>query len=95
MPTAFPRGSRPADWGIPSHCLGDNGLAMFLGAQESLTPMSHFDVMLARAGSIAGVTGDYLWRDVGGFGITSGLWGIMRTEPSSMRSGPLPARCHP
>lgn len=91
----IPVGSRPAEWGIASHCIGDNGLGMYLGAQESLSPMAHFDVVLARAGGIDGVAGDYLWRDIGGFGITSGLWGIMRVQPSLARAGLLPARCHP
>jgi len=47
-------------------------------------------------GGLHRVAGDYLWRDVAGIGITSGLWGIVRVEPA--KSGAvsiLPGRCHP
>lgn len=91
----FPKGHRPADWGVPARCIGANPMAMYLGAQESLSPMAHFDVVLAQAGGIDLVVGDYLWRDIGGFGVTSGLWGIMRVEKTEIATAPLPARCHP
>ena len=91
----FPKGHRPADWGVPARCIGANPMAMYLGAQESLSPMAHFDVVLAQAGGIDLVVGDYLWRDIGGFGVTSGLWGIMRVEKTEIATAPLPAQCHP
>jgi hypothetical protein len=80
-----PVGGRPADWGVPSKCMGYNAMHMGLGGQESLSPMAHFDLMLKSAGGSIGknknpVPGDYLWQDHGGFGITSGLWSIVRVE---------------
>jgi hypothetical protein len=55
---------------------------MALGGQESMTPLAHFDMVLTRAGGQNGVKGDYLWREHGGFGITNGLWGIVRVTSS-------------
>lgn len=99
----LPLGSRPADWGIASRCLGGSALEFALGGQESVAPMAHFDLVLGltpggthrEAGGLHRVTGDFLWRDVGGFGITSGLWGIMRVQPWAGVTTPLPGRCHP
>lgn len=79
---ALPWGNRPEDWQTPAYCIGRNTLAMHLGGQESVTPMAHFDMVFPRAGGKHGVTGDYLWRDHAGFGITSGLWAIVRVEHS-------------
>lgn len=67
-------------WGTPSKCIGENALAMHLGGQESVTPMAHFDLVFPRAGGKRGVKGDYLWRDYAGFGITNGLWALIRVE---------------
>jgi manganese oxidase len=91
----LPLGSKPADWGIASRCIGSNPLQKYFGGQESLTPLAHFDIVLAKAGGTHAVAGDYLWRDIGGFGITSGLWGIMRVQDSSLAFGAPPTRCHP
>jgi hypothetical protein len=81
----------PVQYGTPSKCLGRNALGMALGAQDSLAPMAHFDWVLPSAGGGAGVPGDYLVRDIGGFGVTSGLWALMRVEgralPVSLRKG--------
>ncbi|GKS69439.1 hypothetical protein W03_14430 [Nitrosomonas sp. PY1] len=74
-------------WGTPSKCIGENALAMHLGGQESLTPMAHFDLIFPRAGGKYGVTGDYLWRDHGGFGITNGLWALIRVEDAPEKAG--------
>lgn len=74
-------------WGTPSKCIGENALAMHLGGQESLTPMAHFDLILPRAGGTYGVTGDYLWRDHAGFGITNGLWALIRVENAPEEAG--------
>lgn len=76
----YPMGSRPEDWHAPSYCIGKNALAMSMGGQESVTPMAHFDMVFPRAGGKHRVAGDYLWRDHAGFGITNGLWAIVRVE---------------
>lgn len=84
-----PLGARPVDWGVPSKCIGDNALQMGMGGQESLTPMAHFDEVLKSAGGQHAVTGDYLWQDHGGFGITSGAWSIVRVVPSIRSQNPF------
>lgn len=97
---SFPAGSRPADWGVPSKCIGSNPQAKFLGGQESLTPMAHFDVVLAagkpyRTGGAGGrhaTRGDFVWRDMGGFGITNGLWGVLRVVPAETTAPVVPLR---
>lgn len=61
--------------------IGPNPMAMWLGGQESITPGAHFDMVLDCAGGQSKVTGDYLFRDHAGFGITNGLWGILRVTP--------------
>ena len=105
----FPVGNKPADWGVAARCLGGNTLEFALGGQESVSPMAHFDIVLGltpknpnrpdgvhrEAGGMHRVSGDFLWRDVAGFGITSGLWGVLRVQPSSLATTPLPGRCHP
>jgi manganese oxidase len=105
----FPSGSRPADWGVAARCLGGNPLEFALGGQESVSPMAHYDIVLGmtpgylhrpkgvhrETGGLHRVSGDFLWRDVAGFGITSGLWGVMRVQPSTLATTPLPGRCHP
>ncbi|CUS39491.1 conserved exported hypothetical protein [Candidatus Nitrospira nitrosa] len=73
-----PNGPRHETWGVPAKCIGESALQMGMGGQESLTPMAHFDVVLKSAGGDNAVPGDYLWQDHGGFGITSGLWSIVR-----------------
>lgn len=94
-----PVGSRPIEWGVPSQCIGNNALRMGMGGQESLTPMAHFDEVLKSAGGRHAVSGDYLWQDHGGFGITSGVWSIVRVVPSirsktpSFRPVPLRLSC--
>ena len=66
--------------GLSSVKIGDNPLAWYLNGQESWTPMGHFDIVLPYAGGRAGVPGDYLFRDHASFGVTDGIWGIMRVE---------------
>lgn len=87
----------PVQYGTASKCQGKNALGMRLGAQDSLGPMAHFDWLLASAGGKHGIKGDHLMRDIGGFGVTSGLWGLMRVEgnviPSALRKG-LRTECH-
>ncbi|MCX7901737.1 MAG: hypothetical protein N2483_05500, partial [Burkholderiaceae bacterium] len=86
----------PELYGVPSKCQGRNALGMYLGAQESITPMAHFDYLLEHAGGMQGVRGDYLLRDIGGFGVTSGLWALLRVDgapvPPAWRKG-LRASC--
>jgi manganese oxidase len=105
----LPMGNKPADWGVASRCIGANTLSFALGAEESVSPMAHFDIVLGysppdphrpkgihrETGGLHRMSGDYLWRDVAGFGITSGLWGILRVQPSTLATTPLPGRCHP
>jgi manganese oxidase len=83
--------TRPAQYGVPSQCQGRNALGMRLGAQDSVSPMAHYDWLLEGAGGFMGLTGDYLMRDIGGFGVTSGLWGVMRVQgpsvPEVLRKG--------
>lgn len=88
----FPQGGKPADWGVPSQCIGDNPTQMAMGGQESVTPLSHFDIVLPKAGGQAAVTGDYLWRDHGGFGITNGLWAIVRVQAAAATYPTTPLR---
>ena len=94
----MPAGNKPADWGVASKCIGDNAMAMYLGAQESVTPMAHFDMVFPSAGGEDAVTGDFLWRDHGGYGVTNGLWAIVRvqggrTDDSAFYSPGLRASC--
>jgi hypothetical protein len=89
--------------GVPSQCIGANALAMWLGGQESITPMAHFDLVFDRTGGAAAVPGDYLLRDQGGFGITNGLWSIVRNAENrrspkklgELMSRPLATECRP
>ena len=60
---------------------------MRLGHQESLTPAAHFDFLLPSAGGSNAIAGDYLFRDQGSFGNTSGIWGILRVAPTGDGGG--------
>jgi len=66
--------------GLSSVEIGHNPLAWYLGGQESWTPMAHFDIVLPSAGGVNEVMGDYLFRDHASFGVTDGIWGILRVE---------------
>jgi hypothetical protein len=80
----FPiRGGGAASVRIGSHASvagQHNPLQFWLGGQESVTPQAHFDMVLEQAGGTHQVAGDYLFRDHAGFGITNGLWGILRVQ---------------
>ena len=80
---SFPVGGAPFSWWGPSKCIGENPLGMGLGGQESITPLAHFDLVFPNAGGKHFVRGDYLWRDHGGFGITNGLWAVVRVEKAT------------
>jgi len=64
--------------GVGSKSIGDNPMGFAQGAQESITPLSHFTFRLPSAGGGNKVSGDYLFRDGGSFGNASGLWGLLR-----------------
>jgi hypothetical protein len=72
---------RVGSTGFPSQVIGNNPLSMNLGAQESITGQQHFDIRLPMAGGSNAVPGDYLFRDLAGFGNADGLWGILRVAP--------------
>jgi hypothetical protein len=69
-----------ANFEVASKALGNNPESMYLGAQDSVLPGSHFDFVLPSAGGSNGVAGDYLFRDMQGVGNLGGAWGIMRVE---------------
>lgn len=92
-PGGFPNGSRPADWGVGSQCIGRNPLSFALGGQESMTPLAHFDLVMPKAGGKHLVKGDYLYRDHAGFGITNGLWALVRVEGAPLISPGLRTSC--
>jgi hypothetical protein len=61
--------------------LGSNPLSEWKGAQMGHGPTNHFDVLLKHgAGSLFGITGDYLWRDFASFTFDGGIWGIFRVR---------------
>jgi len=68
---------------VASRAIGVNPVGFAQGAQESITPLSHFTYLLPSAGGGFAKTGDYLYRDMGAFGNASGLWGILRVVPPS------------
>lgn len=63
---------------VASQSIGFNPNSMYVPAQESVTPQAHFDVVMPSAGGALQVPGDYLFRDQASFGVTNGLWGILR-----------------
>ncbi|MCB1886745.1 MAG: hypothetical protein KDH20_03960, partial [Rhodocyclaceae bacterium] len=66
---------------VGSRAIGLNPLSfLYLGAQESVQPMAHFELFLPKAGGQGAIAGDYLYVDRGSFGRTNGLWGLMRVE---------------
>jgi len=71
---------------VGSQMIGDNKQAFFQGGQESITPATHFDIVVPFAGgkgndaTTKNVKGDFLFRDGASFGNASGLWGIVRVE---------------
>ena len=74
--------------GLSSVSIGHNPLAWYLGGQESVIPGQHFDIVLPSAGgrnaaSLADCDArgcDFLWRDHGSFGVTEGIWGLLRVQ---------------
>jgi len=78
-------------YGDPSERLGRNAIGMWMGSQDSITPQAHFDVRLDSAGGCFAPPSTYLFRDVGGFGLTQGLWGLIDVVGPSQ--GALSWRC--
>jgi hypothetical protein len=66
--------------GLSSVSIGHNPLAWYLGGQESWSPQGHFDIVLPSVGGRADVDGDFLFRDHASFGVTDGIWGILRAS---------------
>jgi hypothetical protein len=64
--------------GVGSVRFGYNPMSMYIGARESVLPAAHFSFMLPSAGGVNAIPGDYLFRDYGAYGNTSGLWGLLR-----------------
>jgi hypothetical protein len=69
--------------GVGSKAIGENPQGFAQGAQESVTPLSHWTFRLPKAGGVNSVAGDYLFRDIGSFGNASGLWGILRVDQAA------------
>jgi hypothetical protein len=72
---------------LGSQAIGHNPIGFYLGTQESLTPMNHFDIVLPSAGGADEVEGDFLFRDEGSFGNLNGLWGILRVKAPEVGGG--------
>jgi len=66
--------------GVGSVKIGNNPLSMYLGGQENVLPAAHFSFVFPSAGGAFAVPGDYLYRDMAGFGNLNGFWGIVRVE---------------
>lgn len=69
--------------GVGSTSIGNNPIGFAQGAQESITPLSHFTFRFPSAGGAFAKEGDYLFRDTGSFGNASGLWGLLRVDPTA------------
>jgi hypothetical protein len=67
--------------GVGSKTIGLNPLGKYMGAQDSIWPSTHYDIVLPKAGGANEIDGDYLFRDVAASGSASGLWGILRVTP--------------
>ena len=67
---------------VGSVVIGDNPLAFFLGAQESIMGSAHYVIKpTSGAGGRDAVRGDYLMRDTASAGMGGGAWGILRVGP--------------
>jgi hypothetical protein len=65
---------------VASRSIGDNPQSIAMGAQDLVTPASHFELVLPSAGGSSGVTGDFLFHDRAGLGNTGGLWSLLRVS---------------
>jgi hypothetical protein len=66
--------------GVGSKTIGLNPLGKYMGAQDSIWPSTHYDIVLPSAGGANSIEGDYLFRDFAAGGSANGLWGILRVE---------------
>jgi hypothetical protein len=66
---------------VASRSLGHNPLSFVTGAQDLVSPASHFELVLPSAGGSNAVPGDYLIHDRAGMGNLSGLWEVLRVTP--------------
>ena len=66
---------------VGSRAIGNNPIGFAQGAQDGLHAGSHWELVFPSAGGAFAQPGDYLWKDVASFGLTNGLWGIVRAQP--------------
>jgi hypothetical protein len=67
---------------VPSQVIGNNPQSEYYGAQEGVSAMNHFDIVLQNgAGGAFKVPGDYLFRDQGSLQLDAGRWGLLRVQP--------------
>jgi hypothetical protein len=78
--TAKDVGLCPNGVAVGSTSVGQSLASFYMGAQDQVVPGSHFHLVLPSAGGTGAVPGDYLLRDVGSFGNSGGLWGILRAK---------------
>ncbi|MGH8531259.1 MAG: copper oxidase [Gammaproteobacteria bacterium] len=73
--------------------------ASWKGARMGLGPAMHYDIVIASAGGINKIPGDYLYRTFATWTVNSGLWGIVRALPEGasypQAPAPLVARAEP
>ena len=58
--------------------IGTNPASQWFGARDAFGPNNQFDIVIAKAGGEAEVTGDYLYRSFITTDFFAGLWGIFR-----------------
>ena len=76
----YPNSTLDGGPGVGSKTIGLNPLGFYMGAQDSIWPSTHYDIVLPKAGGANGILGDYLFRDFAAGGSASGLWGILRVN---------------
>ncbi len=65
---------------LGSTSIGQSPISFYQGAQDLVTPSSHWDLVLPSAGGTGAVPGDYLFRDTASFGNTGGVWNLVRVR---------------
>ena len=70
-----------------SSTIGLSPTSWWQAAQEGIGPAQHVDLVMTAGGRYR-VTGDYLFRDIAGFGSYQGMWGIIRHDTSPPQSSP-------
>ncbi len=69
-----------ANAGVGSVKIGNNPMSFYQGAQDNVSPYSHWSIV-TRAGGAAGVPGDYLLSDFQATNRSGGMWGVLRVTP--------------